>query len=87
MRSEKVPTSEWLKNFTNTVTGLINENKKNGYQVTAIVLTIGLYDKLVDALNYEPTDWLGYVIKILEQTEEQFKEEGEIVFISGNAIN
>lgn len=87
MSGSAVPASVWLKNFTKTAQVLIKEQKENGYTVQGFIFTIGIYDKLADALGYEPTDFLGYVIEILEQTEEDFQKEGEMVFIKGKPIN
>jgi hypothetical protein len=50
-------------------------------------MTIGIYNKLADALGYDPTDLLGYVIEILQQTEEEFEEEGDMVMIKGHPLN
>ena len=87
MRSEKVPPSVWLRNFKKSLGELIELNKKNGYIVKRVVMTVGIYDKLAEALQYEPTDILGYVIEIREQTEEQYQLEGDDIGIVGSAIN
>lgn len=87
MRSEIVPASEWLKNFTKTASDLVKDNQAQGYQVKGFIMTFGIFDKLTEALGYEPTDFLGYVIELLEQTEDQFRDEGDFVLIKGDALN
>jgi len=87
MSGSIVPPSVWLKNFTRSAQELLKEQKEKGYTVQGFIFTIGIYDKMSEALGYEPTDFLGYVIEILEQTEEEFQKEGEMVLIKGKPIN
>jgi len=83
----KVPESVWLKNFTRSAGELVEEQTRAGYKVQGFIMTIGIYNKLSDALGYDPTDLLGYVIEILQQSEEEHEEEGDIVLIKGHPIN
>jgi hypothetical protein len=87
MSGHKVPESTWLRNFTKSAGELIEEQANAGYKVQGFIMTIGIYDRLSNALGYEPTDLLGYVIEILEQTEAEFEKEGEMVFIKGQPLN
>jgi uncharacterized protein with GYD domain len=83
----KVPESVWLKNFTKSAGELVEEQTNAGYKVQGFLMTIGIYDRLSNALGYDPTDLLGYVIEILHQTEEQYEEEGDMVMIKGHPLN
>lgn len=87
MSGERRPDSEWLKNFTRSAGELIAEQTAAGYKIQGFIMTLGIYDKLSDALGYDPTDLLGYVIEILEQTEEEHEKEGEMVLIKGQPLN
>lgn len=87
MSGKEAPVSQWLKNFTASVSSLIEEQKSEGYQIKAIILTEGLHKKLCEAHGYEVSDMLGYVINILEQNEEELAEEGQMVLISGDPLN
>jgi len=79
--------STWLKNFTTTAHALVQDQKAEGYLVQGFIMTVGIYDKLSKAIGYEPNDFLGYVIEILEQTEEEFEKEGEMMFVKCKALN
>lgn len=87
MSGERRPDSEWLKNFTRSAGELIAEQTAAGYKIQGFIMTLGIYDKLSNALGYDPTDLLGYVIEILEQTEEEHEKEGEMVLIKGQPLN
>lgn len=87
MSGEKVPDSKWLKNFTKSAGVLVEEQIAAGYKVQGFIMTIGIYNRLSEALGYDPTDLLGYVIEILQQTEEEYEEEGDMVLIKGQPLN
>lgn len=77
----------WLRNFKNSVTELIKVNRDTGYTVKGLVMTVGIYEKLTKAIGYEPTEFIGYTVEILDQTEAEFIKEGEMVFVKGDALN
>lgn len=82
------PTKDvWLKNFRNSVSELLKENKAAFYTSKSVVMTEFIYRKYCHAVGSKTTDILGYKIEVLEQTQEQFEEEGDIIFISGEALN
>ncbi|NCX93098.1 MAG: hypothetical protein EBX40_00265 [Gammaproteobacteria bacterium] len=87
MSAGRVPESQWLKNFTKSAGELIEEQTAAGYKVQGFIMTMGIYEKLSQALGYDPTDLLGYVIEILEQTEDEYEKEGEMVLIKGQPLN
>ena len=87
MSGERAPESKWLYNFKKSAGELIAEQTAAGYKVQGFIMTIGIYNKLADALGYDPTDLFGYVIEILQQTEEEFEEEGDMVMIKGHPLN
>lgn len=87
MSGEKRPDSQWLRNFTKSAGELIKEQTDAGYKVQGFIMTMGIYNRLSNALGYDPTDLLGYVIEILQQTEEEFEEEGDMVMIKGQPLN
>lgn len=87
MKSEIVKPSVWLNNFHKLVSSMIQKNKKDGYSVKAVMMTIGIYEKYIEKIGYEVDEILGYNIEIAEQTEDQFEVEGEMVFIRGDALN
>jgi hypothetical protein len=87
MSGEQRPDSKWLKNFTRSAGELIAEQTAAGYKIQGFIMTMGIYNKLSDALGYDPTDLLGYVIEILDQTEAEKEEEGDMVLIKGQPLN
>jgi hypothetical protein len=87
MSGHKAPESKWLKNFTRSAGELIEEQTAAGYKIQGFIMTMGIYERLSQALGYDPTDLLGYVIEILEQTEEEYEEEGDMVLIKGQPLN
>lgn len=87
MSGEKRADSQWLRNFTKSAGELVKQQTEAGYKVQGFIMTMGIYNRLSDALGYDPTDLLGYVIEILQQTEEEHEEEGELVMIKGHPLN
>ena len=87
MSGKRAPESLWLKNFTKCAEQLINEQRDEGYLVNGLIMTIGLYNKLAEAYGYDPDNLLGYKIKILEQSQEELEEEGDLILVSGKPLN
>jgi hypothetical protein len=87
MNDRRVPESLWLRNFTKSTGKLIEQHIAQGYKVQGIIMTMGYYNKLSNALGYDPTDLLGYVIEILEQTEADYEAEGDLLLIKGHVLN
>ena len=86
MKKEFVEPSVWYKNFSNAAQELIEEQRNEGYLVQGFIVTEGLYQKLTDALGYEPDNLLGYKLEILEQNESELAEEGDMMLVSGQPI-
>lgn len=87
MSGVKVPPNVWLKNFKNAIQGMIDDEIKAGYSVTGIIMTQGLYQKLNEAYGYECTDFLGYVLEVLENEVDQEDDDSQdMVLLKGNPL-
>lgn len=85
--SKDLPHKKWLRNFGQTVSRLIADQRGRGMTVKNIVLTEGLLIKLYEALGYETSDYLGYRLELMERTDEEIKNEVEMIFIDGYPLN
>lgn len=84
MSGEKRPDSVWLRNFNKSAAELIREQSAWGYKVQGLLLTESVYERLSKELGYEPTDVLGYVIEIIDPSENI---KGDVVLLKGQILN
>ena len=89
MPGEEVPKDNqaWIKNFNATASKLVREQLKLGFHIQGIVMTENLYFQLSDCLGYPPRDLLGYVIEVLQQSEEEAEQEGDMLYLKGHLLN
>jgi len=88
LRSEHVEPSIWLKNITDSVAMMIQEERDGGNLVQGIIMTENIYNKLAEAIGYPPVDWLGYVIEVVETPEDQDEEDAQdLIMIRGEPLN
>lgn len=85
MSGSKVPPNVWLKNFKSAIQGMIDDEKASGHSVTGIIMTRGLYLKLNEAYGYECVDFLGYVLEVLDDSENE-EENHDMVLLRGNPL-
>lgn len=85
MIGSKVPPNVWLKNFKAAIQGMIDEELASGHSVTGIIVTEGIAIKLKEAYGYECTDFLGYVLDVLERESDEAELE-EMVMLKGNTL-
>lgn len=86
MSGVHIEPSLWLKNITQAVSMMIEEEKNKGALVQGIIMTENIYDKLTKAFGYPPVDWLGYVIEVIENDIDDEDAE-ELIMIKGSLLN
>lgn len=86
MSGSRVPPNVWLKNFKVAIQGMIDEELASGHSVTGIIVTEGIAIKLNEAHGYECTDFLGYVLDVLERESDEAELE-EMVMLKGHPLN
>lgn len=84
MSGVKKPDSTWLRNFNSSAGKLIREQSSWGYKVQGLLLTESVYERLSQELGYEPTDVLGYVIEIIDPSENI---KGDVVLLKTQILN
>lgn len=86
MSGSRVPSSVWLHNFKAAIQGMIDDELSSGHSVTGIIVTEGIAIKLKEAYGYECTDFLGYVLDVLERESDEAELE-EMVMLKGHPLN
>lgn len=66
---------EWFRNFSASMSEMIDEAKKQKRMIRGIAVSQGIYDKMSEALGHRPNSLLGYKLEVTAFEEEETLRE------------